>query len=290
MNKLRTSLRTQKKKGTLVVLDLSYATKIAVAVHPDFTFQGTYTGGFYGFLKQVVSSVLTLEAETIVICKDTPPYARKKRYPEYKGDRKKDYDEEIIKKYNDTKALIEEFLFYTNIPVWSVEGAEADDLIAVLTAYYHTKFEKIVTKSTDGDLKQLLVYDNFYFHKERDKIKKLYGQEDFKEEYPNIDPSEWVKVESLVGTHNNVTGIDRVGIKTAIKILRDPQKFRDTMKEHKALYERNLGLITIPDPNIDYPEIPELFPTTFQERKIIKLMNRCGIEYQPMFIKAFQEV
>lgn len=270
-------------KPRLVILDMSFALKTSIAVHPDFYHEGVYTGGFYGFMKQVCSCMTTLKADSLIICKDTPPYERKKRFPDYKGNRVRSTDAETALKYEQTNKQIEEFLTYSNIPVWSVQGAEADDLIARVVMEKHKDFDKVIAKSSDGDLKQLFVYPNFYMHKKKD----LYGLKEFKQEYPDLEPADMVKMDALIGTHNNVDGIPKVGPKTALKILSDPKKYKDLLKENAALLERNEDLIQIPDPRIEYPEVPAIPRVAFKSRKIIKQFDNLGIKYEPMYIKAF---
>lgn len=272
-----------KPKPRLVVLDMSFALKTSIAVHPDFTHEGLYTGGFFGFVKQLCSCVITLKADSIIICKDTPPYARKKRYPEYKINRIKEKDPEILRKYKESKEQIQELLSYTNIPVWEVKGAEADDLIAQVVINKHNDYDKVVVKSSDGDLKQLFTFPNFYMQKKTGS----YGRKDFEKEYPGLEPADMVMLDALIGTHNNVTGIPKVGIKTAMKIITDPKKYKDLLDENDVLIKRNMNLIEIPDHTIEYPEVPEIPLVSFQSRKIVKLFDRLGVKYEPMYIKAF---
>lgn len=272
-----------KSKPRLVILDMSFALKTSIAVHPDFTHEGVYTGGFFGFVKQVCSCMTTLKADSLIICKDTPPYERKKRFPDYKANRVRSTDEEMNLKYKHTNEQIEEFLSCTNIPVWGVPGAEADDLIAKIVAEKHKDYDKVIAKSSDGDLKQLFAYENFYMQKQ----KVLYGRSNFEQDYPGLSPEDMIKLDALTGTHNNVNGISKVGPKTALKIILDPKKYATLLEENSDLIDRNMDLIQIPDARVDYEPVPEIPLVSFKSRKIIKIFDKLGIKYEPMYIKAF---
>lgn len=100
----------------------------------------------------------------LIVCCDSRSYWRKDIFPYYKEGRKKARDDSdidwnmIFSLINEMKLALKEYFPY---PVVEVIGAEADDIIAVLTKEYHTQ-EEILIVSGDKDYAQLQKYKNVY--------------------------------------------------------------------------------------------------------------------------------
>jgi len=97
----------------------------------------------------------------MVICCDNKDYWRKKYFPYYKANRKKNRDESgfdwnlIFECLNTIKREIKEYSPYLVI---EIEHAEADDIIGTIS---HTvREEPILILSGDKDFQQLQIYDN----------------------------------------------------------------------------------------------------------------------------------
>mgnify|MGYP001464762964 FL=1 len=97
----------------------------------------------------------------IVLAYDSRAYWRKKIFPQYKSNRRKNREEDdkdwdsIFGVLNSIKEEIKEFLPYKVVEVY---GAEADDVIATLCKHYQS--EKVMIVSGDKDFIQLQKYDN----------------------------------------------------------------------------------------------------------------------------------
>lgn len=97
-----------------------------------------------------------------VLCCDSKKYWRRDIFPFYKSHRKKDRDssgfdwETIFETLHKIRRELKEYFPYKVI---EVEGAEADDVIAVLTKKFSAS-EPILVISNDRDFVQLLQYDN----------------------------------------------------------------------------------------------------------------------------------
>lgn len=100
--------------------------------------------------------------KTMVICCDNRKYWRKSYFPQYKAHRKKDREESdhdwtmIFETLNKIRDEVQQHLPYK---VLNIEGAEADDIIAVLSAKY-SPHEEILIISSDKDFVQLQKYDS----------------------------------------------------------------------------------------------------------------------------------
>lgn len=98
----------------------------------------------------------------IVIACDNKHYWRRDVFPFYKSNRKKDreksgFDWGLI--FDTLNKIRDELKEYFPYKVLDVEGAEADDVIAVLTARY-SPHEEVLILSSDKDFMQLQKYDN----------------------------------------------------------------------------------------------------------------------------------
>jgi hypothetical protein len=98
----------------------------------------------------------------VVICADGSQYWRKGIFPYYKAGRKKTREDSGID-WNTVFEVLRELRheIKENFPyrVLCVQGAEADDIIAVLAKHFH-KQEKILIASGDHDFSQLQVFPN----------------------------------------------------------------------------------------------------------------------------------
>lgn len=98
----------------------------------------------------------------IVICCDSKKYWRREVFPFYKANRKKDRDKSdfdwglIFETLNKIREELKENFPYR---VLEVEGAEADDIIAVLSARLAPN-EEVLILSSDKDFVQLQKYPN----------------------------------------------------------------------------------------------------------------------------------
>ena len=93
----------------------------------------------------------------------------------------------------------------------------------------------------------------------------------------------------MTGTHNNITGIPRCGLKTAIKWLNQlttPAK----MLENEELIKRNKALISLPIDTQQFP-IQLVTPTRpiVNTRQIIRYTSQYGINYTGAMDKAFSQ-
>lgn len=100
----------------------------------------------------------------IIICSDSRNYWRKRKFPYYKSTRKKEREDSNLdweKIYSICHKLKDEI--ETNLPYQflQVDGAEADDIIAIITELKH-KEEKILIYSADKDFAQLQIYPSVY--------------------------------------------------------------------------------------------------------------------------------
>lgn len=102
--------------------------------------------------------------DMIIAC-DGQGYWRKAVFPHYKAGRKKAREDSPLNWdliFTSLNQLREDLIQHFPYKVVRVEGAEADDVIAVITdsTQEFGQFEPVMIVSSDGDFKQLQKYDN----------------------------------------------------------------------------------------------------------------------------------
>lgn len=253
----------------LLLVDYSNIVHKAMWVNQRLTYKGTFTGGLYGFIKQLISTLERyINIDNIVVCKDSSPYIRKKLLPTYKGDRK-GYDEESLMKLQQSKSLVDEFLNICNIQIAEFKGHEADDIIAQYCKNYYLKFYNLIIKSNDNDLFQLLK-KNIIIERNKGKFINL---QQFEDEY-NISPQQWIDVIALKGSHNAVSGIFGVGIKTALKIVKNQDLFDKYYADNKDMIDLNRKLIGLPYQKLN---INLVKPQSYNKKQLRLFLASYGI-------------
>lgn len=272
--------------STLLAVDLSYQSYRASAAHPTLSSGDTFTGGLYGFLVALASAIRATGARSVVVCQDRKPYRRSLTYPEYKQLRKKTQDEELVKRHKLSMSLILEMLDVVGLPAWGIDGYESDDLVAHCVRSPGAQVDEVVAASNDSDLYQLFDDPSFKVYRKDGDI--MNGVRLWKE--TGLSPSQFMLATALMGTHNDIAGIPRVGEKTAIKAVLDPALMRTYRASHGELIERNLSLIKLPHP--DFPtraRIPSR-GRRFELRAFYRWCAQYDIEATAPMISALEQL
>lgn len=251
-------------RGAGVIVDSSYICNLlfysAARANPDAF--GDLRCNLLDSLREFVGKLRRyFSTEKIVFAADSLDgmYDRALYFPYYKVSRHeyKSEDEERLRE-NLRKIIREDIPAYVRNGVGAfmhIPGAEADDVIAILTKAGRV-WDKVVIVSGDGDMLQLL-------ESGRTCVMKPSGwsiitEETFREEW-GIAPSDWVVVKALAGcSSDDIPGVERVGEKTAAKWVRG--ELKPTTKAARAIEEavngdvgdgmfyRNLNLVRLPYP------------------------------------------
>ena len=294
---------------TLLVVDASMMVYRSIHAHPTLSsFDGLYTGGIYGCVQQLCSSIREFSPSAVVVCYDHPPYWRTADLPEYKQKKptkeataltaaaRNLRDRGLVEKSRRTDEAgpsvrdlaryscdrLQIFLGCMGIPFYAVEGLEADDLIACTIQEFSCEFERTIILSYDSDLYQALVDDTVFMVR---KNSGIYGRQDFLEDY-GIPPELWPSALCLSGSHNGVPGIKGIGPKKAVKILLGPDI---VLLDYNDLFETNLKLIRLPHPNMDCGAImPSIEMKMPLERETMRWLNVYDIQYSSFMMEAVQ--
>lgn len=274
--------------GTLLAVDLSYQTYRAASSHQQLTSSdGEFTGGLYGFLVTLSYIIKNTEATHVVVCQDRKPYKRSDLYPAYKMIRKSTSDPKLREMVEVSKPQIASALEVIGIPLVGVDGYESDDLVGHYTERYRHRFKRCVAASNDSDLFQLFdVNPRFSIYRKDDT--DIITRESLKRD-TGLEPSEYMLATALMGTHNDVEGIPRVGEKTAIRAVKDPGLLRTYQERHANLIARNLRLIKLPYEGFPADlELPSM--GRFRKRELYRFAAKYDINVTTSMLDAFEQV
>lgn len=226
--------------------------------------EGTPTNAVYGFLNIMTKILDEEKPQYLAVAFDLhAPTFRHKMYDAYKGTRK-GMPEELRQQV----PLIQEVLKAMQVPLITMEGYEADDLLGTVGRLSEEKGMEVTIVSGDRDLLQLAT-DHVLVRIPKTKGGKTviedYHTADVKEHY-QVTPLQIIELKALMGdTSDNIPGIPGVGEKTATKIIAEygtienayahvdeikPNKAQNSLREHYDLAQLSKQLATI---NVNSP-------------------------------------
>ncbi len=196
---------------------LAYRSYYAFIRRPLVNSRGEETSAVFGFAKTLLNLLERFDPSHVAVVFDSPaPTFRKKLFPDYKANRPK-MPEPLASQLPMIFSLLEAM----SIPFLSVDGYEADDIIATLSKRIDPQ-SSVRIVSGDKDLFQV-VSDNT--HVIRPGKTGLLDEEvdpgTLQEKF-GFGPAEFVDYQALMGDPtDNVPGVPGVGEKTANKLIRE---------------------------------------------------------------------
>ena len=186
------------------------------AIPPLTTTKGELVNAAFGFASILLKAIQDTSPRHIAACFDLPtPTFRKEKDPTYKATRKPMPDE-LRPQFERCK----EFLEKLGVPMYSLPGFEADDLIGTLARQAEAAGLETVILSGDLDTLQLVTpsvrlmttrqgFQNTVVYDEA-KIMERFG----------LRPTQMVEYKALKGDpSDNIAGVPGVGEKTAAKLI-----------------------------------------------------------------------
>lgn len=237
-------------KGKIIIIDghnIAYITVFSTIAN-DYSDNGVFKLWRHNFLNKVFYTIRELEPTKVVLAFDSKNSWRYDLYPDYKGNRKKQYGKYPLDKKNFNLAIdsmVNDMKkIFPNIYTIQSPRAEGDDIMAILATHVFNKDgQEVVIVSGDTDLNQLTSRKNVTQYNPR------------KNEFYNVlNPKRELDIKILSGDKSdNIKPIKRgVGVKTAEKILiegidpfiekQSTELERKTIKEN---FERNTQLIDL---------------------------------------------
>ncbi len=180
--------------------------------------EGEYTNSVFGFSRMLFKLLDDEEPDLIAVAFDKEaPTFRHKEYEDYKSSRKK-MPEELQPQIG----LIKKVLAGLNIPLFEIEGYEADDVIGTLAKNAEREELDVYIVTGDRDALQL-VTDNIHVLYTKKGITDLieYDPKKVKEEY-DLEPEKLIDYKGLKGdSSDDIPGVPGIGKKTARKLLNE---------------------------------------------------------------------
>ncbi len=181
------------------------------------TSDGQVTNAVYGFTS-MLAIVLASRPEYAIGAFDVGGQTfRSKEYKEYKAGRRAMPDD-LRPQIEKVRELLEAF----SIPIYGIEGFEADDLIGTLSRLAEERGHAVTIVSGDLDCLQLVTESVEALVPRRGITDTfLYGPDQVRQRY-GFEPPQLIDFKALRGdTSDNIPGVPGVGDKTAAKLVQD---------------------------------------------------------------------
>jgi DNA polymerase-1 len=206
------------RRGRVILIDAhSLIYRAFFALPPMSTSDGQVTNAVYGFTS-MLAIVLASRPEYAVAAFDVgAPTFRSKEYVEYKAGRRAMPDD-LRPQIEKVREVLQSF----SIPIYGIEGFEADDLIGTMARIAEERGHSVTIVSGDLDCLQL-VTDSVEALVPRRGITDtfVYGPDQVRQRY-GFEPPQLVDFKALRGdSSDNIPGVPGVGDKTAAKLVQD---------------------------------------------------------------------
>ncbi len=174
--------------------------------------KGFPTGAVLGFTNMIVKTMKDKAPQRIAVVFDAKgPTFRHEMYRDYKANRPA-MPEDLRLQVPKIHEIVEAY----RLPSLSVQGYEADDIIATLTRQAKEKGWQVVVVSADKDMMQLVQEGITMWDPQRDMV---YDSEEVKKKF-GVSPNQIRDFMALMGdSSDNVPGVPGIGQKTAASLI-----------------------------------------------------------------------
>ena len=208
---------TEKKLFLLDAYALIYRAFFAMSKNPRLNSKGVNTSAVMGFLNSLYEILQKERPTHIGVAFDVAGTAqRQAEYSEYKANREKMPDD-----LRDAIPYIIRLIEAFNIPVYGVEGYEADDVIGTLSKKAEQQGFTTYMMTPDKDFGQL-VTDKVLLYKPAKfgEPAQVWGPKEVCERYGIQEPKQLIDILGLWGdAADNIPGIPGIGEKTAALLV-----------------------------------------------------------------------
>lgn len=201
---------------------LIYRAFFALITRPLTTSRGENTSAAWGIVNFLQRLLATHHPEYLAWVHDSGLSFRHQHYPAYKATREK-LSEELQSDFDRGMERISEILAAYNIPVLSLEGYEADDLIGTLAKQAADAGVNVVIVSGDKDFQQLVRPKVWLLNPGRGgpaSVEEHWVGVENATERLGVPPEHVTDYLALVGdSSDNVPGVRGIGEKTACELV-----------------------------------------------------------------------
>jgi DNA polymerase I len=271
-------------RKTLYLIDgtaLLYRSHYAFIRNPLVNSKGEHTSAIFGVINSFLHILEKKQAENILISFDRrAPTFRHELSEDYKANRPPMPDE-----LSSQVEPVQEFFRLVDLPEISLDGYEADDVLATLAEKFKEDFD-IVFVTSDKDYSQLVEERVVMFDPVKDRT---LDREGVFAKY-GVYPEQFVDYLALVGdSSDNIPGVKGIGAKGAEALLKEfgsldgiygnldevPDKYRKKLEAEKdaAFLSRELAQI-VRDVPLELPAPENLVFDYSQLKEAVKFLER----------------
>ncbi len=251
------------------------------------TSSGEVTNAVFGFTRMLLDVLRIIKPEYLAMTFDRPtPTFRHNNYAPYKAHRPP-LPEGLRAQFPRVREVIKAF----NIPIYELDGFEADDLLGTLSL--QAKEHRVHTVIATGDMDTLQLVDDWvrvtfarsprssgfdYF--DRDAVIARYG----------FEPQRLVDYKALVGdTSDNIPGVPAIGAKTATKLIEQYGTLEEILAHVDELPPRTRTALT---ENADLARQCKYLATIVRDAPVtLDLEGARALRYNPDdVLKLFREL
>jgi DNA polymerase-1 len=278
--------------GNSLVYRAFFALPVSLA-----TSYGQVTNAVYGFTSMLIKLIREFKPDAIAVAFDkAAPTFRHNQYAEYKAHREK-APAELPGQF----PLVKEVLAALKIPIFEVEGYEADDILATLAKKAEEKGNSVLIVTGDRDALQL-IDENIKVVTTKKGISDIliYDRARVVERW-GVPPEKIPDFLALKGDpSDNIPGVPGIGEKTAAKLVKEygslekiienltsvKEGWRRLIEEHleEAVLSKQLSILNAEVPvDIDFEQVSL---AAWDEVKIRKVFSR--LEFFTLLDRLFE--
>ena len=237
---------------------------ISTQRHLTVNATGEDVTGVFGFANVFLRALKEWNPAYCAIAFDTSaPTFRHKQFEDYKAQREAT-PEELRPQFGRVKQLMQSF----GVPVYELDGWEADDVIGTLSAQAEKMGLDSVILTGDRDTFQLISPKVRVDLASSIQDRKVYDESELAARYSGLTAAQQTDFKALLGdTSDNIPGVPKVGEKTAIALLTDYQNL-------EGIYE-HLDEVTRPSVKQSLAENKE---RAFTNRELMTIDRNSPVE------------
>jgi DNA polymerase I len=283
----------ENKNSLLLLVDGSALVHRAFHALPPLTVPktGETVGAVYGFSMMLIKAINDLKPTHYAIAFDKKaPTFRHQMFDQYKAHRPPMPDE-----LSGQFARVREVVNAFRIPIFEMDGYEADDILGALSTQATRQGMDTVILTGDADMMQLVSPTvKVYYPRPGGSFSDsmLYGDAEVQQRY-HVTPAQVADFKALKGDpSDNIPGVPGVGEKTALKLIQqfgsvenmlahvdeiEPPKLRDKIKDNIEAVKQSHALATIvldTPVSLDFDTCCQL--TGYDRSRVAELFRELG--------------
>ena len=246
----------ERKKRLMLIDGHAMAYRAYFATPPLTAPNGEPSNAIFGFASMLLKAIADENPDYVIATFDSGKTFRHEEYAEYKATRAKMPDDLAVQ-----VTRIQELAKAMGIPVQTLEGYEADDLLGTLSALASARGVETIIVTGDSDTLQLVSDDVHVLMPRRTMGDVQHFDVAAVREHYGLGPEQLIDLKALMGdSSDNIPGVKGVGERTATRLLSQygtleavyehldeitQTRFRNALQEHHDEALMSQRLVTI---------------------------------------------